>query len=163
MKLPIPVDFQPMEARAVNHLPEGEGWQYEPKWDGFRCLAFRDGSEVDLRSKSGQPLARYFPDIAERVAKLGRQRFVLDGELVIDVRVASILKSCSFACIPRKAASPSSRQRIPRVTSSSTCWSSAGAASSKCHCQNAANDLNFSSTLCTRRRSFYRPPLKTSP
>jgi ATP-dependent DNA ligase len=85
MKLPIPVDFQPMEARAVNHLPEGEGWQYEPKWDGFRCLAFRDGSEVDLRSKSGQPLARYFPDIAERVAKLGRQRFVLDGELVIDV------------------------------------------------------------------------------
>jgi ATP-dependent DNA ligase len=85
MKLPIPVDFPPMEARAVTRLPEGEGWQYEPKWDGFRCLAFRDGSEVDLRSKSGQPLARYFPDIAERVASLGTHRFVLDGELVIEV------------------------------------------------------------------------------
>jgi ATP-dependent DNA ligase len=85
MKLPIPVDFRPMEARTVDRLPEGAGWQYEPKWDGFRCLAFRDGSEVDLRSKSGQPLARYFPDIAERIAKLGPQRFVLDGELVIEI------------------------------------------------------------------------------
>src|SRR5207247_2395025 len=84
MKLPIPVEFPPMEARAVDRLPEGAGWQYEPKWDGFRCLALRDSGEVDLRSKSGQPLARYFPDIAERIAKLGPHRFVLDGELVIE-------------------------------------------------------------------------------
>ena len=85
MDLPIPPGYAPMEARAVERLPEGAGWQYEPKWDGFRCLAFRDGGEVDLRSKSGQPLARYFPDIAGRLAKLGSKRFVLDGELAIEV------------------------------------------------------------------------------
>jgi ATP-dependent DNA ligase len=83
MDLPIQPGYPPMEARTADRLPEGPGWQYEPKWDGFRCLAFRDGAEVDLRSKSGQPLARYFPDIAERIARLGPRRFVLDGELVI--------------------------------------------------------------------------------
>jgi ATP-dependent DNA ligase len=83
MDLPIEPGYPPMETRTVDRLPEGPGWQYEPKWDGFRCLAFRDGNEVDLRSKSGQPLARYFPDVAERIRKLGPKRFVLDGELVI--------------------------------------------------------------------------------
>ena len=83
MDLPIQPGYAPMEARAADRLPEGAGWLYEPKWDGFRCIAFRDGGAVDLRSKSGQPLARYFPDIAERVARLGPRRFVLDGELVI--------------------------------------------------------------------------------
>jgi ATP-dependent DNA ligase len=85
MDLPIQPGYAPMEARPADRLPEGSGWLYEPKWDGFRCLAFRDGSAVDLRSKSGQPLARYFPDIAERVAKLSPKRFVLDGELVIPI------------------------------------------------------------------------------
>ena len=85
MDLPIEPGYPPMEARTADRLPEGAGWQYEPKWDGFRCLAFRDGGEVDLRSKSGQPLARYFPDVAERLRKLGPKRFVLDGELVIPV------------------------------------------------------------------------------
>ena len=83
MDLPIEPGYPPMEARTAERLPEGQGWQYEPKWDGFRCLAFRDGAEVDLRSKSGQPLARYFPDVVERVRGLGPRRFVLDGELVI--------------------------------------------------------------------------------
>src|SRR6478672_1700713 len=73
----------PMEARSVEKIPEGEEWQYEPKWDGFRCLAFRDESEIDLQSKSGQPLARYFPEIVEAVAELKPRRFVLDGEIVI--------------------------------------------------------------------------------
>ena len=58
MTLPIPTDFPPMEAMAVDALPTGEGWQFEPKWDGFRCLAFRDGDELELMSKSGKPLAR---------------------------------------------------------------------------------------------------------
>ena len=75
----------PMEARSVDEIPTGDGWQYEPKWDGFRCLAFRDGDEIFLQSKNGQPLARYFPDVAANVAKLPHQRFVLDGELVIPV------------------------------------------------------------------------------
>src|SRR6516164_8247501 len=78
---PIP----PMETRSVDEIPTGEDWQYEPKWDGFRCLVFRDRDEVYLQSKNGQPLARYFPDVVANVAKLRQQRFVLDGELVIPV------------------------------------------------------------------------------
>ena len=78
---PIP----PMETRSVDEIPTGEDWQYEPKWDGFRCLVFRDRDEVYLQSKNGQPLARYFPDVVANVAQLRQQRFVLDGELVIPV------------------------------------------------------------------------------
>jgi ATP-dependent DNA ligase len=74
-----------MEARSVEAIPTGEEWQYEPKWDGFRCLVFRDGEKIFLQSKNGQPLARYFPDVVENVAKLPQQEFVLDGELVIPV------------------------------------------------------------------------------
>src|SRR5580765_6776814 len=75
----------PMEARSVEEIPTGDEWQYEPKWDGFRCLAFRDGDKIFLQSKNGQPLARYFPDVAANVAKLAQQQFVLDGELAIPV------------------------------------------------------------------------------
>ena len=83
-KPPIP----PMEARSVEEIPAGDGWQYEPKWDGFRCLAFRDRDKIYLQSKAGQPLARYFPDVVANVAKLPQQWFVLDGELVISVKGA---------------------------------------------------------------------------
>jgi ATP-dependent DNA ligase len=81
LKPPLP----PMEARSVEEIPTGDGWQYEPKWDGFRCLAFRNGDEIFLQSKNGQPLSRYFPDVVANVAKLPQQRFVLDGELVIPI------------------------------------------------------------------------------
>ncbi|MBV8971013.1 MAG: ATP-dependent DNA ligase, partial [Sphingomonadaceae bacterium] len=64
-------------------LPEGDGWQYEPKWDGFRCLDFKDGGDVALMSKSGKPLDRFFPEVATAVAGLGADRFVIDGELLI--------------------------------------------------------------------------------
>jgi ATP-dependent DNA ligase len=74
-----------MEARSVEEIPTGEEWQYEPKWDGFRCLAFRDGDKIFLQSKNGQPLARYFPDVIANVAKLPQRQFVLDGELVIPI------------------------------------------------------------------------------
>jgi ATP-dependent DNA ligase len=74
-----------MEARSVEEIPSGDGWQYEPKWDGFRCIAFRDGDNIYLQSKSGQPLARYFPDVVDVLANLPQQRFVLDGELVVPV------------------------------------------------------------------------------
>ena len=83
MALPIPVDYPAMEAKLVAELPEGEGWQYEPKWDGFRCLAFKDGDAIALRSKSGQPLERYFPEIVEALESLPASRCVLDGELVV--------------------------------------------------------------------------------
>jgi ATP-dependent DNA ligase len=74
-----------MEALLAAQLPEGEGWQFEPKWDGFRCLARRDGAEVTLTSKSGKPLARYFPEVVEMLSKLKATQFLLDGELIIPV------------------------------------------------------------------------------
>ena len=82
-KFPLPLDTAPMEAKLVESLPTDKGWQFEPKWDGFRCLAFKAGKDVDLRAKSGKPLARYFPDIVEHVAAMAPKRFVIDGELVI--------------------------------------------------------------------------------
>jgi ATP-dependent DNA ligase len=85
MPLPIKPPFPPMEALSVEKIPEGEDWQYEPKWDGFRCLAFRDGDDVQLQSKAGQPLARYFPEVVEAIRKLKPQRFVLDGEIVVPI------------------------------------------------------------------------------
>jgi len=75
-----------MEAKSVEKLPAGDVWQYEPKWDGFRCIAFRDGDRVDLQSKSGQPLARYFPEIVDALRKLKAKQFVIDGEIVVPVK-----------------------------------------------------------------------------
>lgn len=86
MTLQIKQPFPPMEALSVKEIPTGSDWQYEPKWDGFRCLAFRDGQKIDLKSKSGQPLGRYFPEIATALLKLKANKFVLDGELVIPVK-----------------------------------------------------------------------------
>jgi ATP-dependent DNA ligase len=83
MALPIRSPFAPMEALSVDQIPEGGEWQYEPKWDGFRCMVFRDAAKVELQSKAGQPLARYFPEIVEAVRAMKPKRFVLDGELVI--------------------------------------------------------------------------------
>jgi ATP-dependent DNA ligase len=75
----------PMEALLAAELPEGEGWQFEPKWDGFRCLARRNGDEVTLTSKSGKPLARYFPEVVDMLRALAARQFLLDGELIIPV------------------------------------------------------------------------------
>jgi ATP-dependent DNA ligase len=85
MEFPLPLDLPPMEARLVDDLPEEPGWQFEPKWDGFRCLCFRAGDEVELRAKSGKPLGRYFPEMAAILRGLPQSRFVLDGELAIPV------------------------------------------------------------------------------
>jgi len=72
-----------MEALQVDETPVGPEWQYEPKWDGFRCLVFRDGPDVKLQSKSGRPLTRYFPELVEAVRQLKPQTFILDGEIVV--------------------------------------------------------------------------------
>jgi len=85
MTLPIKPPYPPMEAKTVEEIPDSPGWLYEPKWDGFRCLVFRDGSRVQLQSKSGQPLERYFPEVADAVLALKPERFVLDGEIVVSV------------------------------------------------------------------------------
>ena len=96
MKPPI----APMEARSVDEIPVGDEWQYEPKWDGFRCIAFRDGDEVFLQSKAGQPLARYFPDVVEALEQLKAKRFVLDGELAIPVKGALVFDELQLRLHP---------------------------------------------------------------
>jgi ATP-dependent DNA ligase len=85
MALPIPHDYLPMEADPAAELPIGREWRYEPKWDGFRCLAFRDGDTVELESKSQKSLSRYFPELVAALKALKVQRFVLDGEIVIPI------------------------------------------------------------------------------
>ena len=82
----LPLDTRPMEAKAADHLPSDDGkWQYEPKWDGFRCLAFKEGDSVELRAKSGKPLGRYFPELLSLLRMLPAACFVIDGEMVIEV------------------------------------------------------------------------------
>ena len=83
MSLPVPVSYPPMEAQPASELPTGPDWQYEPKWDGFRGLAFRDGKKSTLQSKSGKPLTRYFPELVAALLDLSPRLFVLDGEIVI--------------------------------------------------------------------------------
>src|SRR6185503_4816268 len=85
MTLAVQPGLAPMDALSVEDIPAGSGWQYEPKWDGFRCLAFREGKEVELRSKSGQPLGRYFPELMRALHAVKAKRFVLDGEIVVAV------------------------------------------------------------------------------
>ena len=72
-----------MEARSVETIPQGREWQYEPKWDGFRCLLRREAEAVELHSKSGERLSRYFPEIVDAALKLKARRFLLDGEIVV--------------------------------------------------------------------------------
>ena len=77
------VSDAPMEALLAAELPEGDGWQYEPKWDGFRCIARRDGHTIEMISRSGRPLGRYFPEVLETLGKVRERHFSLDGELII--------------------------------------------------------------------------------
>jgi len=84
-RLDLEITVPPMEARLVDSLPAGDGWQFEPKWDGFRCLVFRDGDSVALQSKAGRPLGRYFPEVEALIGSLRDDRFALDGELIISV------------------------------------------------------------------------------
>jgi ATP-dependent DNA ligase len=85
MSLPLRPPLAPMDALLVEKIPEGQEWQYEPKWDGFRCLVFRDGKKIELQSKSGQPLTRYFPELVEAFSRLEPDQFVLDGEIAVPV------------------------------------------------------------------------------
>jgi ATP-dependent DNA ligase len=85
MDLPVMPPLQPMLARSVAAIPAEPGWLFEPKWDGFRCIVFRDGDEVQLASRSTKPLTRYFPDVVAAVLANTPRRCVLDGEIVVDV------------------------------------------------------------------------------
>lgn len=80
---PVPLNLEPMEAEPVSELPDGTGWAFEPKYDGFRCIAFREGAEVVLQSRRQKPLGRFFPEVAQGLAQIRAERFVVDGELVV--------------------------------------------------------------------------------
>lgn len=105
-----------MEARLVSELPQGSGWQFEPKWDGFRCLAFRDRARVELQAKSGKSLSRYFPEVIQALRDLPHQRFVLDGELV----VRDAHKSSSFDALQMRVHPAQSRIRRLSVETPAT-------------------------------------------
>ena len=85
MALPLSPPVKPQLAKSAKELPEGEGWLYEPKWDGFRTIVFREGDDVYLQSRNGKPMNRYFPEIEPQVRKLAEERIVLDGELIVVV------------------------------------------------------------------------------
>jgi ATP-dependent DNA ligase len=112
MTLPIRPPYEPMELQQAETIPDGSQWQYEPKWDGFRCLAFRDGEEVYLQSKAGEPLARYFPEVVEHLRALRADRFVLDGELMVQLD-----DSLSFDALLQRIHPAASRvQRLAKET-----------------------------------------------
>jgi ATP-dependent DNA ligase len=83
MHLPVTPPILPMLAKRIDALPDGDGWIFEPKWDGFRALVFRDGDDLLLESRNAQPLARYFPELVDALKKGLPERCVLDGEIVI--------------------------------------------------------------------------------
>ncbi len=82
MPLPFAPPLEPMLAEAADDIPQGPGWRYEPKWDGFRALVFRDGESVELQSRSGQPLARYFPEVVQALKEALPERIIVDGEII---------------------------------------------------------------------------------
>ncbi len=84
LHLKLQPPFPPMEAKAVPEIPTPGAWQYEPKWDGFRGLVFRDSKRVVIQSKSGQPLDRYFPELVAAILNLSDTAFVLDAEIIIE-------------------------------------------------------------------------------
>src|SRR5271154_6674355 len=119
----IPLDTEPMEAKAAERLPADDGlWQYEPKWDGFRCLAFKAAGSVKLRAKSGKSLGRFFPEVVAMLREVAAERFVVDGELVIEIEGRLAFDALQMRCIPPRAASASSPTRRRRGSSHSICW-----------------------------------------
>src|ERR671933_1150643 len=107
VNLPVRPPLRPMLARLARTLPEG-GYLYEPKWDGFRALAFRDGADVELQSRNLNPFGRYFPELTEALLELSRPRFVLDGEIVISEQAGF-----DFGALLKRV--PPARSRVERL------------------------------------------------
>jgi ATP-dependent DNA ligase len=85
MALPLEPPIPPQLARSAKELPDGDGWVYEPKYDGFRTIVFRDGDDVYLQSRNGKPMNRYFPEVVETIGRMERDRLVMDGEIIVVV------------------------------------------------------------------------------
>jgi len=123
MDLPVMPPVAPMLAKAVKDVPTGD-LSYEPKWDGFRSVIFRDGDEVEIGSRNGKPMTRYFPEVVEAVLANFPERAVIDGEIVVVDPVGESgwsSRFCSSASTRRSAGSPSWPRRRRRASSPSTC------------------------------------------
>ncbi|HET7421185.1 MAG TPA: ATP-dependent DNA ligase [Candidatus Dormibacteraeota bacterium] len=108
MKLPLPLDMEPMlSAISEDGIPDGSLWEYEPKWDGFRTLVYRDGEEVELMSRGGRPMTRYFPELLPAFRKLKEPRYVLDGEVVVAGR-----NGLDFGALQQRVHPAASRVRM---------------------------------------------------
>src|ERR1700730_11370672 len=112
MHLEIHPPLPAMEAKSVDSVPVGDEWQYEPKWDGFRCLAFREDSKIELQSKSTQSLSRYFPELIAALGCLKSKMFILDGEIAVPAQ-----SGLSFDALLQRIHPAASRvQRLPPPT-----------------------------------------------
>src|SRR4051794_31691479 len=85
MTLPLEPPILPQLAKSAKDLPDGDGWVYEPKWDGFRTIVFRDGDDVYLQSRNGKPMNRYYPEVIDSIRQMQRDRIVMDGEIIVVV------------------------------------------------------------------------------
>ena len=112
----------PMEAKSANALPEGPDWWFEPKWDGFRCLAFKAGDRVELIAKSGKSLNRFFPELVDRLLAVSATRFGLDGELLARDGNDWSFEVLQARLHPRRAASGVSPRSPLRCSPFSICW-----------------------------------------
>ena len=119
--LPVTPPIAPMLAKAARSIPVGN-YLYEPKWDGFRCIVFRDGDEVELGSRNGRPLTRYFPELVETMRSQLPIRCVLDGEVVVAGPDGLDFDALSSASIPRPRGCGCSPPRPRRRSLASTCW-----------------------------------------
>ena len=117
------LDAAPMEARSAESLPDEPGrWQFEPKWDGFRCLAFKEGGAVELRGKSGKSLSRFFPEVVATLMDAPFERFVVDGELVIELNGRMTFAALQMRLHPAASRSDDCRKKRRRGLSCSTSW-----------------------------------------
>jgi ATP-dependent DNA ligase len=104
MDLPFAPPLAPMLSAAAEALPQGDGWQFEPKWDGFRTIVFRDGDEILLQSRDEKPMNRYFPELVAPLAATLPPRCVVDGEIVIVGPEGLDFGRCSCASTPQPRA-----------------------------------------------------------
>src|ERR1700682_4467995 len=112
MRRAIRSPLAPMEALSVDRIPAGADWQYEPKWDGFRCILFREGDKVEIQSKAGKSLSRYFPEVVAAARALAAKGFVIDGELAVPSA-----EGLSFdALLQRIHPAPTRVERLSRET-----------------------------------------------
>ncbi|QSB16182.1 ATP-dependent DNA ligase [Natronosporangium hydrolyticum] len=111
MELPVNPPLEPMLAKSVPEIPHAAGMTYEPKWDGFRCLVFRDGDQVELGSRGGKTMQRYFPEVVEQVLGQLPRRCVVDGELVVIRREPGALPRLDFEQLQQRIHPAASRVR----------------------------------------------------